>query len=120
MRVSPFDLATLVVYTLCSASGLLLMRAGLGEARHDWLNDGVIGWPAAIASIGIAFYVASFFLWLAILTRNPVSIAYPVAIGLTLIFVAIGAKLFLGEALSLPRLGGMAIILGGIILVTQS
>ena len=120
LRVSPLDSATLVVYTLCSASGLLLMRAGLGQARLDWLNGGVIGWPAALASVGIAFYVASFLLWLVILTRNPVSIAYPVAIGLTLIFVGLGAKLLLGEILSPARLGGMALILGGIILVTQS
>jgi multidrug transporter EmrE-like cation transporter len=120
LRVSPFDLVTLTVYTICGASGLLLMRAGLGQARLDWLNGHVIGWAAALASLGIAFYVASFLLWLIVLSRNPVSIAYPVAIGLTLVFVALGAKLFLGEVLSPVRLGGMVLILAGIVLVTQS
>ena len=96
------------------------MRAGLGQARLDWLNGGVIGWPAALAFLGISFYMASFLLWLVILTRNPVSIAYPVGIGLTLLFVGLGAKLLLGEMLSPAHLSGMALILAGVVLLTQS
>jgi hypothetical protein len=42
-------------------------------------------------------YIASFLIWLVILGRNDLSVAYPIAIGLTLAFSTLAASIVIGE-----------------------
>lgn len=106
-------------YTLGSVAGLLILKTHLPVARQ--VVEGPIPWLAlSYVGLGAALYIASFALWLAILTRSELSIAYPIAIGLTLVFSSAASWLILNEAISAMRLGGILLIFAGIIVVTRS
>jgi drug/metabolite transporter (DMT)-like permease len=64
-------------------------------------------------------YIASFLIWLVILGRNDLSVAYPIAIGLTLAFSTLAASIVIGEVISPARSLGVLVIFFGIWLVTR-
>ncbi|HCU04704.1 MAG: 4-amino-4-deoxy-L-arabinose transferase [Gammaproteobacteria bacterium GWE2_42_36] len=68
---------------------------------------------------GITCYVLSVILWLLVLSRTDVSIAYPLT-SIGFILAPIGAYLFLGENLSATRIVGILVILLGVYFVTRS
>jgi len=57
-------------------------------------------------------------LWLLALPHLPLSIAYSFS-GLTIALVTMSGVLILHESLSIPQLSGIALILGGVILLTR-
>jgi multidrug transporter EmrE-like cation transporter len=77
----------------------------------------VMGSPWIVG--GMFLYVLSVVFWLLVLSRVPVSIAYPM-ISLGYITSAIAAYYWLGEDLNLVRIGGIIIILVGVYLVARS
>jgi multidrug transporter EmrE-like cation transporter len=107
------------IYTMASVSGLLLLKSGLPALR----GAGVLAAPRlALAEVGGGgmLYVVSFGLWMVILSRVDLSVAYPITIGLTITCIAIGSVLLFGEALTPLRLGGMALVFIGIALIVRS
>jgi multidrug transporter EmrE-like cation transporter len=91
---SNFDVATL------SASVLLLMRS-------------LPFWG------GMFCYGASLCVWIAALTKAPVSAAYPM-LSLGYVAVAAASALWLGESLSPAKVAGIVLICCGVILVSRS
>jgi multidrug transporter EmrE-like cation transporter len=91
---SNFDVATL------SASVLLLLRS-------------LPFWG------GMFCYGASLCVWIAALTKAPVSAAYPM-LSLGYVAVAAASALWLGESLSAAKVAGIALICLGVILVSRS
>jgi multidrug transporter EmrE-like cation transporter len=59
-------------------------------------------------------------LWLAVLGRNQMSIAYPIGIGLSLVATTLAAMLVLGEPVGALRLVGVAAILAGAACISRS
>jgi multidrug transporter EmrE-like cation transporter len=55
-----------------------------------------------------------------ILGRNDLSVAYPIAIGLTLVFSTLAARIVIGEVVSPTRCLGVLVIFFGIWLVTRT
>ncbi len=68
---------------------------------------------------GMVCYAASICVWLAALTKAPVSVAYPM-LSLGYIVVAAASVLWLQEALSPLKMCGIALICLGVILVTRT
>lgn len=68
---------------------------------------------------GLFCYVLSVAVWLMVLSRNDVSMAYPLT-SIAFILTALTACLFLGEHLSLIRVIGIFVIMLGIYLITHS
>lgn len=68
---------------------------------------------------GMMCYVAAVFVWLLVLSRVPVSLAYPM-ISLGYITTAIAAMIFFNEALTLTRIAGIFVIIAGVYLVSRS
>lgn len=52
--------------------------------------------------------------------RLPLSIAFPTAIGLSMVAIAVGSALVLGESVGATHVFGMALILAGIALVVRA
>ncbi|MFC6085625.1 DMT family transporter [Sphaerisporangium aureirubrum] len=80
------------------------------------LSDGFAhkGW-AVVVALG---YVASFALLARVLkTQMEVGIAYAVWAGVGTAAIAVIGALFLGEGLSLPKVAGIALIIGGVVLL---
>ena len=74
-------------------------------------NIGVIG--------GLATFGLSVVLWLLVLSRVDVSFAYPfVALGMVLTVVS--GRLFLGENVTMLRIIGLVVIVGGVMMVALS
>ena len=113
------DIALFSAYTVSSVLGLLLLKHALPLVRVDWQNGISIGAPILLLAFGACLYIASFAVWLVILARHELSVAYPTAIGLTLAFSTIGAALYLGEPLNALRWLGIALIFVGILAVTR-
>jgi len=68
---------------------------------------------------GMICYAVSLCVWLAALSKAPVSIAYPM-LSLGYVVVAWASVVWLGETLSPAKVLGSALICGGVVLVSRS
>jgi multidrug transporter EmrE-like cation transporter len=104
----------------------LLTAAGLTWIKHELALHGLpiiatIGLTAAVrlaAAAGV--YLSGMVLWLAVLGRNQMSIAYPIGIGLSLASTTLAAMLVLGEPVGVLRLVGVGAILAGAVCISRS
>lgn len=82
-RLSAAVVESFVGYVLLGVTGLLLLRANLPAAASS-LRGGEPLSPAVLAAAaGAVSYVLSFGLWLVVLAKVRLSIAYPLAVGAT-------------------------------------
>lgn len=112
--------------TACSAGGQLALKAGMSQvgrigagafAQPFELVTRVAASPLVIGGLGL--YAISMVSWLAVLSRVPLSFAYPlVAIGY--LITAILAWLLLGESIPGIRWLGIATICLGVFLISRS
>lgn len=104
-------------------AGALLMRLGVDRAggfrpaEQGLANSlgGLALQPAFV--IGVAFYVLAALVWFVVVSREPLSLAYPVLVGLTFLFVTVGAVVLFHESLTLRGVIGLVVVLAGIILI---
>jgi multidrug transporter EmrE-like cation transporter len=68
---------------------------------------------------GMLCYSASVCVWVAALTKAPVSTAYPM-LSLGYVVVAAVSVAWLGETLTIPKMLGIALICTGVLLVSRS
>lgn len=114
---SLIDIACYAGYTILSVWGLLLLKPALSPMAA---GAGVTASGALQALAGLAIYTVSFALWLVVLARQPLSVSYPIAIGLTLAASALAAGWRLDEALPMLRIAGIAVIFVGVVMVARS
>lgn len=103
----------------------LLTASGLTWLKHELALHGL---PAATIALGAAVrlaaaagvYLTGMVLWLAVLGRNQMSIAYPIGIGLSLVATTLAAMLVLGEPVGIVRLIGVGAILAGAACIGRS
>jgi multidrug transporter EmrE-like cation transporter len=93
------------------------------SAVQQSLTGGWLEIVVAVASnlyvwLGLIFYALGAVLWLGVLAKIDVSIAYPF-VGLGFILTALFGVFLLGEAFSVIRFVGTCLVVLGIILVTQ-
>jgi multidrug transporter EmrE-like cation transporter len=68
---------------------------------------------------GMLCYAASICVWLAALSKAPVSTAYPM-LSLGYVVVAFASVLWLGESMSPAKVLGIALICAGVVLVSRN
>ena len=111
------------VYALASialsALAQLSMKIGMTRIREAHvtgpeLATRIVLSPHVIG--GLAMYGVGAVLWLAVLSRVPLSMAYPL-VSLGFVFVSVLAWSVLGESLPLLRVAGIACILVGVAMV---
>jgi len=91
-------------YVLASTAGLVLIKRA----------DALVSWRFAA---GFVLYGAGFLVWLWLLRRLPLSVAFPTAAGTLIAATILGGYLFLGERLAVVQVVGIVFILAGIVLV---
>lgn len=69
--------------------------------------------------LGILFFLANFIVWMVVLSRIDLSIAFPVG-STSHILVPLAAMFFLGESVSPLRWAGIFLIVAGICLIQRS
>lgn len=103
----------------------LLLKVGanrLGEFALHWST-----FPSTMCQIvtnapillGLFIYAISVIVWIFVLSRIDVSVAYP-TISLGYILNAVAAYYLFGENLSLLRIAGIFVILIGVVMITRS
>jgi drug/metabolite transporter (DMT)-like permease len=104
-------------YTALSVLGIVLVKRWLPEAASDVSNGrwatGAVLW----AGTGAFSYIASFLLWMGLITRAPISVAYPVAVGATMCLTLVAGVLLFDERPTALQLFGGAFVLVGIALI---
>lgn len=119
-RLSGVVLGAFAGYVVLGVLGLVLLRAHLATAASLLRSGELISGPVLLALIGVLSYAASFVLWLVVLARVPLSVAYPVAVGVTIAFSTLFAWLLLREPMSLRLLFGLVLIVAGVTLVSTA
>ncbi len=117
--------ALVMVGVLLNSGAQIFLKTGMRNIGHfDFTLANF--WPISLQVVmspwiflGIASYVLSVVVWLLVLSRTDVSIAYPM-ISLGYVVSAVAAYFFLGEHLSLIRMTGIFIILFGVFIVARS
>ena len=116
----------LILLTVCTAAaGQLLLKIAMSSTK---MTTAIAAGTAetAIAAItsgtllaGAAAYGAGFFLWLVVLSKVPLSLAYPF-VGLGFPLTMIVAATFLGEEINIWRIIGTLLIFVGCVFVARS
>ena len=124
--MSPSAFAFIITGVILNAAAQLLLKAGtnaLGGAIHltrdNWFLTSLkvaTQWPIVA---GLVCYGVSLVVWILGLSRTDVTIAYPM-LSLGYVIGAVGAWMFLGEAISLQRLLGIGVIMLGVVLLARS
>jgi multidrug transporter EmrE-like cation transporter len=109
-----------------NAAAQLLLKVATRPLAHfsefnlDTLNNSVlILFKSVPFWTGMVCYAASVCVWLAALSKAPVSTAYPM-LSLGYVVVATVSVLWLGETLNPAKVVGIALICVGVILVSRS
>jgi multidrug transporter EmrE-like cation transporter len=103
----------LAAYVTTSSCGLLLLKQSLNRIRAA--NGVMLAFTpnTFLLTLGFCLYVFSFALWIRILARLPLSLAYPIVVGLTMAASTAGAVFLLGERLSAVKFVGILLVLAG-------
>ena len=114
-----FIYAQAVACSLMLACGQLIWKIGLDKLQVKALLS-MEGIKKAMLSPyiwgGMAIYVVATVIWLNVLSKLPLSVAYPL-MSIAYVFGLILAKTVLGESISLTRwMGGFVIVLGLILI----
>jgi multidrug transporter EmrE-like cation transporter len=111
---------------LLNAVAQLCLKAGtnnLGGAIHltadNWFQTGLKVATQLPIIAGLACYVISLVVWIIGLSRTDVTVAYPM-LSLGYVVGAIGAWMFLGEAISPQRMLALGVIVVGVALLARS
>jgi multidrug transporter EmrE-like cation transporter len=110
---------------LLNAAAQLLLKAATRHSGELVADSGRVSWDGVFQVlgavplwIGLCCYGISVILWLGALSRVPVSVAYPM-LSIGYVVNAFAAAVLFGEALSVPKLAGVALICAGVFLLAR-
>ena len=117
-----WTLRSLSFYVSISAAfavGVFLIKDGLNQldlftGADYWDRTSVIK-----VGVGISMYGLSFLGWTVAVGRKPLSHAFPITVGLSLIFADLAAFLYLGEAFGVMKVFGTTVVLTGVYFISR-
>lgn len=110
--------------TIESFGDLFFKKGALATGIHNVAISNLFEFASRVTMspwlwIGILFYLANFFLWIALLSRVDLSVAFPMS-SMTYIIVPALAIIFLHEKVLFVRWAGIMVIIIGISLISRS
>ena len=111
-----FNITLFLAYALCSGSGLIILKAALNNrgSRLMSITQTVLQ-PQFL--LGFLLYACGFVLWMFILSKFKLNIAFPVATSLFFVVSGLGSYYVLRESFSITQIVGMVLCLAGILLI---
>ena len=110
----------LLLWTVCEALGQLLFKHGMDrlEESDEGFSLRILGRALASPVIwaGIVVHAAEFAVWLEILGKAPLSVAFPLE-SISYVAVVGASRLILGEHVSPRRWAGVGLIVAGIVVL---
>ena len=120
MALRAVEAGLLAAHVALSVGGLLLIKTQAAALRLAWQRQEAL-WPVGgWVALGAVFYVAGFLVWMIVLSRNELSVVYPIAVGATLALSSVAAVWLLGESLGPLRLFGIGCIMLGALVIVRS
>lgn len=104
----------LVLQSTISAAGVIVLKAFLPNKGISGLNAANV-WGVVLGGF---LYGISFLIWLYILSKMPVTFAFPVTIGLSLLLTTLAGLLFFGEKLNVYSVSGLILLPVAIFLIS--
>ncbi|MEB3327602.1 MAG: EamA family transporter [Candidatus Sericytochromatia bacterium] len=111
---------------LLSVLGQYALKTGALRLGQVGVESAGRAWEVALAAAsnpwligGLACYALGAVTWIMVLTRVPLSWAYPI-LALNQVLILLVAATFLGEHVSALRWGGVLLIVTGVFLVSRS
>ena len=98
------NIGLILLYLLVSNLGLFLIKSNMDRVT-------------LLGAVGFAAYVAGFLIWLVVLKRLPLSIAFPVMSGALVLTTQFVGKYALKESLDLMQWIGVGCVLLGITII---
>jgi multidrug transporter EmrE-like cation transporter len=111
------DAGLFAIYTIASTVALVVLKSTLPKLQLVALPGSLLTSAFLQFTCGLVLYAMSFGVWIIILARFPLTIAYPVAIGLTMAGSAMAAVYLLDEAFGALKLFGFILIFGGTVML---
>jgi drug/metabolite transporter (DMT)-like permease len=118
-------LLLLIPAILVSTTGQLFLKMGMSQVGGFAFDPDSIAsiLPQVISNpyiwIGFAGFIGGTVFWLGVISRAPLSLAYPI-LALSYFVVVVEAWLFLNEQVTWQRLLGVAVIFVGVVIVGLS
>lgn len=113
----------IITAVLIGATGQVLMKIGM--TAYGQVEPGMV-WRQIIpilgtwqVTTGLLCYGASAVLWIAVLSKADLSMAYPL-VSVGYILVVLSSWLLLGEQIPTARIVGLALIVAGVVAVSRS
>jgi len=105
-----------LLYAACSGTGLIVLKIAVAEKPSGsfWLMQVLLQFKFLI---GFFLYACGFLLWMYILSKFDLNVAFPIAMSLFFIVSSLGSYLILQETFGLYRILGIILCFGGILLV---
>lgn len=117
----PMTLLLILISVLLGAAGQVLLKMGalrVGPASEvGLLLWRIVTSPHILA--GFALYGVASVLWIVVLSRAPLSLAYPL-LSLGYVIVLLASAYLFGETIPAVRVAGVAAIILGLVLVSSS
>ena len=118
----------IMISVILAALAQLTLKHGMTQVTHH--GDLPLDLKAPVASVrrvasnlsvilGLVIFVLSAAAWLVVLSRVSLSFAYPF-VSLTYVLILLFDRLVLHEGVSALRWGGVALIIGGILLISRT
>ena len=103
-------------YGICSGLGLILLKMAVSEPEFSLKRVLLLAVNIKFV-IGFGLYVAGFLLWLFILSKFRLNVAFPVAMSIFFIISSLGSYFILAEPFNTKHIIGMGLCFTGILLV---
>lgn len=121
--MNPLNLAVILFTVFLSACAQLLLKIGAEKSGGFAAGGGIKGIVTMLFTptifVGIAIYGVSVLIWLWVLSRVDLSVAYPF-VGLSFIFTLLFGHFILGESVNALRIIGTLMIAAGCLFVARS
>lgn len=110
---------TVILCTLMLSVGQVCWKIGLQQEGFSLSRDGILGLVGSWQIwAGFALFGVATLLWFDVLSKAPLSLAYPL-MSLSYIFGLLAARFYFGEAVSVTRWAGVLLICLGVALVAK-
>lgn len=126
IRGNPMLVFGLIFLAVCiNVTAQMLLKAGMQRIGHfDFYLENVLPVGMKVVSslpifLGLCCYVASVVVWMMVLSRADVSLAYPLS-SLGYVLATVVAAVMFKEHVTLMRVTGIGVIIMGVFLISQT
>lgn len=111
--------ATMMSLGSLGLKGAIEAIGGFGEDLGRIHEDVIALLINPIFIVGIILYGSGTLVWMRVISTEPLSVGYPILMSIAFIAITIGAAVFFREALTIPKIIGMIVIVVGVVIATN-